>query len=481
MHATLVVLLGLAGVCVYSVFLDSDDLRAELMNTTAMAVVWGVLGGGLLVGAAMIRNARRNWPTILAHLGGAMILAAAMISSKAGINLLNDTIRKDNPIIRDAQMQLVPKAFMSNAATGDLYWSDEAGKTKLVGLLPGFKLRCNSARMDYYSAKNDRWRFVLEMAETSSEGEKQRTQTTLPNDGRFATIRFPGVEQEWECALVEYLDPNSVEKATLVIAHPQGKIIKTTISKYPTILVDEDGLEVREITAYSHLGKMADGTFAEAKSAPGRPALWNPASEVEFSREGTPPYRAMVHNPANAVLLRGQQNNIPLVMVLRPRPEEVLANRLGEPAARIVFRRKEDKQEWSNWIAARVGEDSAVIPFAIAFQSEKEFESAGSPLLALVRNQSIKRYVADVSVLDPNGKELARHELILNYPFRHGGYEFSLQYFAEDEVPIIRVSTTMGLDAIYLGYVLLVGGLFGGMWILPLWRWSRRGPKEDTA
>ncbi len=457
MSATLVLLLALAAVCACSAFVQISQ-ASTFFNSPPMAVVWSVMLVGLLAGAMMIRNLRRNWPTMLAHLGGAMILAGALFASETGVTLLNDTLCKTTPIIRDAMMPLIP-----GQSNGQLAHVDSEGRMEFAGRLPGFTLRCNLAKQVYYDAETPRWDLVL-----TWEDHPDR-QIILASDGGFTPISDTG----WECAVMEYLDANAAG-ATLVMATPDGQLYRAPLGPDRVEVGQGSGVFAREVRAFSRftLIRGAEGKSRMAE-APIEQGTWNPASLVELTMPNAKPQQHLVYNPAMALYMAGDKRDGAIMMLLRPKPYE--ENRLGEPAVQLGFRRKGEDRVSAGWLAARAGEDSAVMSLAQLYDSAEAYAKAGKPILGIARpHQMVSSYYADVSVLDEAGAEVHRHELRVNDPLRYGGYQFSLNQFRAGQFPILRVRSTVGLDAIWLGFGLLLTGVFGGLWILPLWRTIRR-------
>ena len=460
MSATLVLLLALAAVCACSAFVQIPEAKA-FFNSPPMAVAWCVLLVGMLAGAMMIRTLRRNWPTMLAHLGGAMILAGALFASEAGVNLLNETICEKTPIIRDAMIPLVP-----TQPNGQLVHVEDDGRMEPAGTLPGFTLRCNLAKQVYYDAEAETPRWALLLA---WEDDK-RTPVDLANDGTFTPI----LNTEWECAMIDYLDANAAD-AMLVMVTPDGHLFRAALSATERVEVGKDsGVFAREVRAFSRFtllrGPEGKSRMAEA---PREQGTWNPASLVELTMPNAKPQKHLVYNPAMALYMAGDKRDGAIMMVLRPKPYE--ENRLGEPLVQLGFRRKGEDRIFAAWLAPRPGEDSAVRPLAHLYDSQEAYDKAGKPILGITRpDQMVRSYSADVSVLDESGKELHRHEMIVNDPLRYGGYQFSLQSFHAGQFPILRVRSTVGLDAIWLGFGLLLAGVFGGLWIRPLWQTIRR-------
>ncbi len=463
MSATLVLLLALAAACACSAFVQIPEAE-EFFNSPPMAVVWSVLLVGMLMGAMMIRTLRRNWPTMLAHLGGAMILTGALLASEAGVKLLNKTLCKTTPIVRDAMMPLVP-----GQANGQLIRIEDNGSMVLAGTLPGFTLRCNLARQEFYDAETpegtamSRWDLVL-----AWEADTDR-QVVLKNDGSFSPIP----DTSWECAVLEYIDANAAG-ATLVMATPDGHLYRAPLGPDRVEIGAKSGVFAREVRAFSRFtlirGPEGKSRMAEA---PREQGTWNPASLVELTMPNAKPQQHLVYNPAMALYRAGEKRDGAIMMVFRPKPYE--GNRLGEPAVQLGFRRKGDDRISAGWLAARPGEDNAVMSLSQLYDSQADYDKAGKPILGIARpHQMVRSYYADVSVLDKDGKEVLRHELRVNDPLRYGGYHFSLSSFYNGNQPILQVRSTVGLDVIWLGFGLLLGGVFGGLWILPLWRTIRR-------
>jgi len=90
-----------------------------------------------------------------------------------------------------------------------------------------------------------------------------------------------------------------------------------------------------------------------------------------------------------------------------------------------------------------------------------------------------KGYFSDLVLLDPAAHRQQHYLLKVNHPLHYGGYHFyqSGCRVAPDGrwVSVLAVVSDTGLTAVFVGFALLLGGVFWHFWLRPIVTWFARG------
>ena len=83
----------------------------------------------------------------------------------------------------------------------------------------------------------------------------------------------------------------------------------------------------------------------------------------------------------------------------------------------------------------------------------------------------VRDYISDLAVIE-NGKVVAEKSVEVNHPLHFGGYYFyQHSYDAKAaQYSILMVVSDVGLSVVYLGYLMLVAGVFWHLWLKHLFR-----------
>jgi hypothetical protein len=83
--------------------------------------------------------------------------------------------------------------------------------------------------------------------------------------------------------------------------------------------------------------------------------------------------------------------------------------------------------------------------------------------LVMEYHRSVKHYISDLEIVE-DGRVLAAKSIEVNRPLHYGGYHFYQHAWNEDQFgrySILLVVADSGLNVVYAGYIMLVGGCFG--------------------
>jgi len=78
----------------------------------------------------------------------------------------------------------------------------------------------------------------------------------------------------------------------------------------------------------------------------------------------------------------------------------------------------------------------------------------------------VSDYVSELEIVE-NGQVVAAKDIEVNRPLHYGGYHFYQHSYGQDwgrEYTVLMVVDDTGLNAVYAGYVLLIGGVFWHFW-----------------
>lgn len=86
--------------------------------------------------------------------------------------------------------------------------------------------------------------------------------------------------------------------------------------------------------------------------------------------------------------------------------------------------------------------------------------------LAMSYRRTVKDYISELEIVE-NGQVAAAKDIEVNHPLYYGGYHFYQHEWGEDqhgEYTVLMVVSDSGLNVVYGGYVLLIGGIFWHFW-----------------
>jgi hypothetical protein len=89
----------------------------------------------------------------------------------------------------------------------------------------------------------------------------------------------------------------------------------------------------------------------------------------------------------------------------------------------------------------------------------------GDPL-GMSYSRAVRDYISDLEIIQ-NDQVVAAKSIEVNHPLHHGGYHLYQHSYGEDkfgEYTVLMVVSDSGLNAVYGGYVMLVGGVLWHFW-----------------
>ena len=89
--------------------------------------------------------------------------------------------------------------------------------------------------------------------------------------------------------------------------------------------------------------------------------------------------------------------------------------------------------------------------------------------------RAVRDYVSELEIVR-DGQVVAAKDIEVNHPLHYGGYHFYQQSWNENEFgeySILMVVSDSGPNAVYGGYVCLVGGVFWHFWGRRTLHWFR--------
>lgn len=108
------------------------------------------------------------------------------------------------------------------------------------------------------------------------------------------------------------------------------------------------------------------------------------------------------------------------------------------------------------------------------FERHPGHATAGSPLVFQYRKGMISDYISEIKVLR-DGAVVAQKDIEVNHPLYHGGYHFYQSSYGQDPrsgqmYTVLSVVPYTGLYWVYLGYILLCGGVAWQCWFFSIRR-----------
>ncbi len=108
------------------------------------------------------------------------------------------------------------------------------------------------------------------------------------------------------------------------------------------------------------------------------------------------------------------------------------------------------------------------------FERHSGHATAGSPLVFQYRKGMISDYISEIKILQ-QGEVVAQKDIEVNHPLYYGGYHFYQSSYGQDSrsgqmYTVLSVVPYTGLYWVYLGYILLCGGVAWHCWFFSIRR-----------
>ncbi len=472
--ATFIVLGLFVVLCVGTSFVGSRGARM-LVNSTPVLIFWAVLFVVLCLSLAFFPRLRRS-PLLLAiHGGTLLILCGAMYGSPVAHRLLSDHLGS----------RRVPSGYLYLREGWGSHTILERDLKTEVGKLP-FEVTLKDFTIERYPPADPRWDLVI-------------AAPTVP--GKAKQGRNPHVQLDWE------------EKKEMPV---MGTDIRVTVKRYiphaspeygeenqPRLVIDREGTEKRSVPANEgrtlydpkatlHIAKVFQNLQVRARDGKRRvvdaegkgsnPALKVIVKKPDGSSQAT---FLMPEFPSHGQVLEG----VDLRYVL-PEPTGAASDPDSPtPAAHVVVRRGDRKK--SCWLTPSGEAERAVLELNELFPEQSSssgdapsphgmhdtHSGGGARLFLLKPRGQVKSYRSEVAILE-EGKQVRNASIEVNDPLHYRGYHLYQHSYRDGQPPatILQVVSDAGLWLVYLGFVLLGGGIIGWCWARPF----VRGLKKES-
>lgn len=465
------------------------DRAKELFNSIPAVVYWVLLGIWLLVGFVAFPRLVKSPPSFIMHLGPLFILVGAMWGSEGAHAARQAVFRAVRPTLSEvlgasrAQQVLSDWLGFDKVPSGYMVLREEQEDSRIVDKetheviaeLP-FTVRLNSFTIEYYRARDERWRLtaVLPVFDAAGNLVDSRREPLAWTEGRDVPIPDTPIRVR----VLQYL-PHAApvfEKGAapyVEITPPDGQTVTLPGEVGREVDLKEPPLKVRVEKVFQNLVVQGAGAEREVTDAPGEGS--NPAVAVSVTKPGAP---ARTRYLIARMPMHGQSGEGVAMRCVLPQP----AGARADPASRVPAMQV---QIWSDgrpvraWLMVLEDGRPAGLALGPLFEGEsgKAQEAGGLPALYLSPPaRDVKAYKSDVDILR-DYRRVAHKVVEVNAPMHYGGYHFyQHSYGTEPEVySALLVVSDSGLLAVWFGFAMLVGAAFWRMWGRSMWRPVARG------
>ena len=129
------------------------------------------------------------------------------------------------------------------------------------------------------------------------------------------------------------------------------------------------------------------------------------------------------------------------------------------PEAKLVLSRGTHRTE--EVFAPQPGMPVAQLPLAGLYDSAKDWHDAGMPYLRFRPPMRVIKDFKSALVVHQDGQDIARKTIEVNDPLHVGGYHFYQHDYdhTQGRYTVLAVASDSGLSLVYVGFILLAGGL----------------------
>ncbi len=431
-----------------------DERARVLFNSLPLAVFWILLLGLLVVGLLYFKRLIRSPGLLGVHLGSLLILAGAMYGSDAGHALAAKLF--DSKKIPSADMQIFESQTENRVmATGETQFSR----------LP-FRVGLKDFWIEYYQP----WPLIARTLTDDQDGRK-KWERNIIDWTKGQDVAIPNTKIRLR--VLEYLETARPIYAggfgrVLEITQPDGK--KNTIPAQvgQELVLEEPHLHLRIARVFSNLKVQTSGKEHQVINMPGPPT--NPALKIHIdlgdgqkTHRYVYPFRQMHDQEEDKFKFR--------YLFTEPEGAEHDPDS-HQPAMEILLKYKD--KEHRHWLIVDEGQHFANLCLAELLDTEVD-EHEQHPYLRLNEpgQREIREFKSDLVVLEEG--QIVKSKIIeLNDPLHYGGYHF-YQYKYDGRAArlspytVLSVTSDSGLTMVWLGFILLTGGVFWLFWFKPIW------------
>lgn len=453
----------LAALSIIGAFYGADK-ASELFNSPPLVVFWFLLAGLLLTGLISFKKLIRSPGLLAAHLGALAILLGAMYGSERGHGVArgllgNDKIRSGFMVVERGE----PTDMVLDKST-----------RHIQARLP-FQLKLEDFWIDYYPPKKEQWGLLAEVWRLGPDNQPDPQQALIDwAVGQERAIPFTPAKVK----VLQYL-PHAMpvydanRQAALEVTCPDGSKTLVPAKAGSTTSLADPRIDLRIARVLSHL-MVAGKEVVDAPDSAGPAAL-----EIEIDQPGKEKTHAYVfeegfeaHNP--------QVSSLKMRYVL---PTFVAAKQASEgPPAMEVLLTCDGKQQ-HKWFVPSAGQTYVFVSLADLTGEEgpttRQHEAiAGAHGMGEMHAQTSlifaqppaepKAYNSRLTVLE-NGRQRDTRVVEVNDPLHYGGYHFYQHDYDHEggDYTVLSVTSDSGLYAVYLGFGLLLVGVFWVFWARP--------------
>ncbi len=445
-----------------------DQRASALFNSIPLVIFWILLAALLVAGLIYFKRLIRSPGMLAAHLGTLLILVGAMIGSDGGHALATKLFNSKK----------VPKGYMQifEGQVSNGVW-DGTGKIELTKL--PFSIGLKDFRIEYYDV-DEPWELIVESGAVEKGGHQNKwiQEQIKWTKGQEVAIPFTNarleVLQYFQSARPTYSDN---VQPVLEITLADGKKATLIAQLGQKLLLKDPQLSVEVVQVFTTLRVMGTGK-GRVVNVEG-PAK-NPAVRVHIEHadgKKTHQYvyaRTQVHDQEDAQLKFRYLFAEP--DAAEPDPSSHL------PAMEILIKHKEKSHR--AWLIVPKHQSYARLSLVDLLgleQKDDHGEHAHQKHLSLYLNKvtgQISDYKSDLVVQD-EGHTVHEKTIEVNDPLHYGGYHFYQNSYGQSKkdgrwYTGLSVTSDSGLILVYIGFALMVGGMFWLFWVKPTWGYLRK-------
>ncbi len=440
------------------------DERARIVfNSIPLVMFWILLASLLVAGLIYFKRLIHSAGLLGVHLGSLLILAGAMLGSDGGHGLA--AMFFGSKKIPHGYMRIY-EGHASNSVWG------RKEKTE-IGKLP-FSIGLKDFRIEHYEV-DEPWQLIVESGavEKGSHENKWVQEQIKWTKGQEVAIPFT----EARLKVLQYLESakptySKSFQPVLEVAMANGKKATLRAEVGQKLLLEEPQVRVEIVQIFSTLKVLGTGEGHKVVNASG-PAK-NPAVLVRLERADGKKTHQYVYARG---LVHGQEEADFKLRYVFAEPDGAEPDpSTGLPAMEILIKHKEKSHRaWLIVPKSRTLARLSLIDLLGLEQKDDHGEHAHQRQLSLYLHKAtgqISDYKSELVVQD-EGYTVAEKTIEVNDPLHYGGYHFYQSSYGQDKkgrwYSVLSVSSDSGLALVYIGFALMVGGMFWLFWFKSIW------------